>query len=75
MFEPFGEAAGVMPNVRVAQILEQAHGLRAERSRRAAAVDDDGRLKVGDDLAGPSRDLGEREIQRVWDVRGSKGFG
>ena len=64
-----------MPDVRITELLEQADRLRAERSRRAAAVDDDGRLKVGDDLARPSRDLGEREVQRVWDVRGGKGFG
>jgi hypothetical protein len=63
-----------VPDVRVTELVKQADGLRAKRSRRAAAVDDDGRLKVGDDLAGPSRDLGEREVQRAWDVRGGKGF-
>ena len=64
-----------MADVRIAELLEQADRLRAKRSRWAAAIDNDGRQKIGDNLAGPSRDVGNGEVQRTRDVRGSKRFG
>ena len=75
LLKPLGQAARIVPDVRVAELLKQADRLRAERSRWAATVDDDGRLKVGDDRAGPSRDFSEGEVHRAWDVRGRKRLG
>ena len=40
--EPLRQPARIVANVRVAELFKQADRLRAERSSRAAAVDDDG---------------------------------
>ena len=74
VFKPLGQAAWIVPDVRVAELLKQADRLLTERSRGAAAIHDDRRVNVGDDLACPARDVDDGEIQSTRDVRRCKGF-
>ena len=57
-----------MANVRIAQILKQAHGLRAERSGRAAAVGDDPGASIRQKFGRPERDVGNRKVDRARNV-------
>jgi hypothetical protein len=63
-----------VPDVRIAELLKQADRLFAERSRGPAAIDDDRRMNVGDDVACPARDVDDGQIQSARDVRRRKGF-
>ena len=74
VFEPFRQAAGIVADVRVAEVEEQADGLRTERSRRAAAVGDDGRSTIRKQRVALPRQVDDRHVDRARDVHGGERF-
>ena len=64
-----------MADVGVCERAKQAHGLRAQRSGGAAAVDDNRRRAIANHLGRTSRNLGDRKIDRARNVHRRKRFG
>ena len=58
----------IVADVGVAELVKQAHGLRAERSGRAPAVGDDRRVAIAEHVAGAVRDVGDRQVDRAGNV-------
>ena len=75
VLEPVLQPAWVMPDVRVAKASQQADRLLAERSGGTAAVGDDVGVAIGKKFSGARRDVGNRQVDRAWNVKRDKRFG